>query len=259
MDCWGTRVERRPARTSGSHRSGAGASSVPVCIELDHAGGAAAFRPEAAATTVSARTPVARTRRGSGGRLPRRSLVVRCGSDSAPANASTLVSRPERSSRGWSTRHSLACGCERVRGRPAYSCQGLSPGLGRRGASGAGFSARQARRRKLGTEPTDRPTSCERGNHQSPLRNPAAAASRTAATAHDRVSHPTRAGSASWRTSHPRKSSPRSQPGSSCGPRPARAGRSGDAARRPASDPGRLKAPTHDLDYLVAPAAQQGL
>ena len=54
---------------------------------------------------------------------------------------------------------------------------------------------------------------------------------------------PTRADSASWRTSHPRKSSPRSQPRSSCGPRPARAGRSGDAARRPASDPGRLKAP----------------
>jgi hypothetical protein len=91
---------------------------------------------------------------------------------------------------GWSTRHSLACGCERVRGRPAYSCQGLSPGLGRRGASGAGFSARQARRRKLGTEPADRPTSSERGSHHSPLRDPAAAASGTAATAHDRVSHP---------------------------------------------------------------------
>ena len=120
----------------------------------------------------------------------------------------TFIGRPERLSRGWSTRHSLACGCERVRGRPAYSCQGLSPGLGRRGASGAWFSARQARRRKLGTEPTDRPTSSGRGNHHSPLRDPAAAASRTAATAHDRVSHPTRADSASWRTSHPRKSSP---------------------------------------------------
>ena len=41
----------------------------------------------------------------------------------------------------------------------------------------------------------------------------------------------------------PARAPPRSQPGSSCGPRPARAGRSGDAARRPASDPGRLKAP----------------
>ena len=129
------------------------------------------------------------------------------------------------------------------RGRPAYSCQGLSPGLGRRGASGAWFSARQARRRKLGTEPTDRPTSSERGNHHSPLRDPAAAASRTAATAHDRVSHPHPSRQRLVATSHPRKSSPRSQPRSSCGPRPARAGRSGDAARRPASDPGRLKAP----------------
>jgi hypothetical protein len=118
------------------------------------------------------------------------------------------VVRPERSSRGWSTRHLLACGCERVRGRPAYLCPGLAPRLGRRGASGAGFSARQARRRKLGTEPTDRPTSSERGNHHSPLRDPAAAASRTAATAHDRAAHPTRADCASWRTSHPRKSSP---------------------------------------------------
>jgi hypothetical protein len=41
----------------------------------------------------------------------------------------------------------------------------------------------------------------------------------------------------------PARAPPRSQPRSSCGPRPARAGRSGDAARRPASDPGRLKAP----------------
>jgi hypothetical protein len=120
----------------------------------------------------------------------------------------TCLVRPERSSRGWSTRHSLACGCERVRGRPACSCQGLSPGLGRRGASGAGFSARQARRRKLGTEPTDRPTSSERGNHHSPLRDPAAAASRTAATAHDRVSHPTRADSRLVAYSQRRKSSP---------------------------------------------------
>ena len=69
-------------------------------------------------------------------------------------------------------------------------------------------SRRDRPRRKLGTEPTDRPTSSERGNHHSPLRDPAAAASRTAATAHDRVSHPTRADGASWRTSHPRKSSP---------------------------------------------------
>jgi hypothetical protein len=41
----------------------------------------------------------------------------------------------------------------------------------------------------------------------------------------------------------PARAPPRSQPRSSCGPRPARAGRSGDAARRRASDPGRLKAP----------------
>jgi hypothetical protein len=48
---------------------------------------------------------------------------------------------------------------------------------------------------------------------------------------------------ASWRTPSVARAPPRSQPRSSCGPRPARAGRSGDAARRPASDPGRLKAP----------------
>jgi hypothetical protein len=111
-----------------------------------------------------------------------------CGRPNAPGRRARCSSRAVVS--GWSTRHSLACGCERVRGRPAYSCQGLSPGLGRRGASGAGFSARQARRRKLGTEPADRPTSSERGSHHSPFRDPAAAASGTAATAHDRVSHP---------------------------------------------------------------------
>ena len=245
-------MERRPARTSGSHRSGAGASSVPVCIELDHAGGTAAFRPEAAATTVSARTPVARPRRGSGGRLPRRSLVVRCGSDSAPANASTLASRPERSSRGWSTRHSLACGC-------AYSCQGLSPGLGRRGASGAGFRRdRPAGESWAPSPPTDRQAvnvgtitrhfGIRLPRLEGPLQRPTTGSLTPPEQAAPRGAPPT-----------PARAPPRSQPRSSCGPRPARAGRSGDAARRPASDPGRLKALTHDLDYLVAPAAQQGL
>jgi hypothetical protein len=213
---------------------------------------AAASRPEAAATTVSARTPVARPRRGSGGRLPRRSLVVLCGSDSATGEREYARVSSRAVVSGWSTRRSLACGCA----APAKDClpgsvAGAHRVLGTRRDRPAGESwapSPPTDRQAVNAGTITRHFGIRLPRLQGPLQRPTTGSLTPPEQAAPRGAPPT-----------PARAPPRSQPRSSCGPRPARAGRSGDAARRPASDPGRLKAPTHDLDYLVAPAAQQGL